>query len=287
MKVCFSIPSYCIKDLPNVDVLEILKNDYALLKKISLPCDVEECFEITDHARYKIGIAVTFYTKSDIQKGYPNIEINIQYFARSAEERRLILLHEIIHACQRVNELSEINKKYLIDRDTELNDLIPRYAGIKGKNDLEIYLFKTKIGAITMFATWIFEIWDEMYLKEKYPDLLEPKMKATYDMISHYYKQNVYSFLEGWAKYAILAEVVRSCYLMKITSGKSVSTNFEDLLIKWSTELKNHAENDEYDKLMNLVESLTDLNAYRKSDVKILEIAYDKVLKMMRDSLDV
>ena len=52
------------------------------------------------------------------------VEINTQYFKEKREKRILVLLHEIIHCCQRVNELKTINDKYMVNLAAKLTSII-------------------------------------------------------------------------------------------------------------------------------------------------------------------
>lgn len=81
------------------------------LKALSnnLPCEFTSIFEANTKSIEPENIATAYYSTEQIALGYPIIEINPQYFLDfSISERRLILLHEIIHACQRTNELHDL-----------------------------------------------------------------------------------------------------------------------------------------------------------------------------------
>lgn len=254
---------------------------------MKLPCTIEPIFDINPSPRNTQDVAVAFYNESDIKNGYPTIEVNSEYFSLSILDRKLILFHEIIHACQRANDLASLNKKYFVDELKKWQNLETKYGEQVGRDSMEFALFQKKLYAINMFATWIFEIWDEMYLQKNHAEFFEYKMKITYNKLKTYYKPDVYSFLENWAKYAIFIEIIRSRYSMKMTSGTQISADYEDLYNKWLCELKRNTDNKEFEKFMNLVEPLTNITAYEKSDTKILEVVYDPMIDTMIQSLGV
>jgi len=276
MKICFSTSSYQIDEL---------KNDYNAISK-DLPCNVEPIFDVNVESAHPNDIAVTLYSTEQIKLGYPIIEVNPQYFVDFSEgNRRLILLHEIIHACQRTNELSELNRKYMIDLRNRLNQLVTDYV-TKHNEDECFQAFRATVYAIGMFSTWIFEIWAELFLKERYPHYFDDKMKVTFDTIDSQYKKGAYEWCGIWAKIPVFIEMIRANYLKKITEGKPVSASHEGLYQKWRERLGECVDQEEYNELMGRVESLTDISAYERSNTKILENAYDPAIDMMISSFN-
>src|SRR6185437_6003184 len=256
MKIWFSAP---------IDCLDILKEDFKELKKYDLPCNIEEIFFSYDNPRCPACIAVTFYTKEDLEKGYPNVETNTKYFQMDSYERKLILLHEIIHTCQRVNDLNKINEKYFVRGINELEQIENLYIKTTGTSDPWIQTLNMRTKTIDMFASWIFEIWAEMYFKKQYPTHFQKIMEITYNIINSQYKRYAYPSDDDWSKFLVFAQLVRAYYMMKITQGWIVSSKYEELFENWRVELSECTKNGEYDSLMARLDLLCDISSFDKS----------------------
>src|SRR5437660_5621549 len=102
MKVCFSADQV---------YLNSLKTDVTTLKKmLKLPCEFEDVYNSITSLR-RNALAATYYGKNEIAQQCPVIEFSMQYFTYNDSKRRIVLLHEMIHACQRFNDLSELNSQ--------------------------------------------------------------------------------------------------------------------------------------------------------------------------------
>ncbi|MDE2589069.1 MAG: hypothetical protein KGL95_05335 [Patescibacteria group bacterium] len=266
------------------DNLETLRKDFADLKKLTgLPCEMnDEFFSAYTNPRYSKAIAVAFYVEEDVKRGYPNVEANEEYFKMESYARKLVLLHELIHACQRFNELKIINEKYFVRGIKDLEQIEASYSDTHGTSDAWIPTLKGRTKIIDLFTSWIFEMWAEMLFKEKYSKHFEYRMEVTYGNIASQYKRNAYSD-DGWAMFLIFAQLVRAYYMMKISQGLDISEKYKELYENWRIELSECAS-DEYDDLMARLEPLTEISAYDKSNPSILEKPYDEFIKIMKDS---
>jgi len=81
MKIKFSTSSYLINDLKN-DLIQLDKD-------FGLPCKFESSFCANTESRLPGEIAVAFYGPKEINQGYPEIEINPQYFQEDKSVRLL------------------------------------------------------------------------------------------------------------------------------------------------------------------------------------------------------
>jgi len=188
-------------------------------------------------------------------------------------------LHELIHVCQRANDLEKLNKKYLIDGINLLKTIISEYPKIK--DDFFNYVFKQKISHISMISSWIFEIWDELYLKNNYGEFEEKKHETTYARISKDAKDDVYDNFGSWRKYPLFGQLIRATYLQKITNGKDISKKYLDLSEKWKKILKDSTSDEEYCRLMKILEDLTNVDDFNNVGLKKLETAYDLIINEM------
>ena len=274
MKICFSTPAYCI---------DSLRKDFDELKKeFTLPCKIEEFYAANTKSRLPQEIAVAFYGEKEIKQSYPEIEINPQYFKEDSVARHLILLHEMIHCFQRVQELSKINKKYFVDGTQKFNDKIDEYISKHGK-DHNLDKFRIMAYNIGMFSTWIFEIWDELYLKKKYPAYYEKKLKLTFQRINSQYSETEYNEFGILAKYPIFIQLSRAYHLKKISKGTKVSENFCELYDKWKNRLSKVTNSQEYGKLMSYIDLLANFDGFENSDTSNLEKVYDEVIELMKN----
>jgi len=266
LKILFSTSSERIEELKQD--FEDVKNDYGL------PCEITPDYVSVSNFRTNLGVAVTYYEDVQIQQGFPEIEIPPQYFDLS--ERKLTLLHEMIHACQRSSSLESLNKEYLINLIHKLEQIQ------KDTSDEDNYVFSidAKIQMVYMHSTWIFEIWDEMCLKIEYPDLYVKKLDQTYDLISSALNTEMGGY-GNWKKYIFLFQFVRAKYLQKITHETHIESKFESLCNEWEQRLKSFVDEKEFNRLMSKVDGLTDVDAYNSDDSTSLKKLYEEMIQEM------
>ena len=252
---------------------EDVKNDY------SLPCEIDPDFIETKTFRSPDAPGIAYYEDFQIQNGIPEIEIPPRYFQLS--EQKFTLLHEMIHVCQRSGSLKNLNKDYLVN-------LIHRLEKIQNSisdTDAELFSIDPKLQMIYMYSTWIFEIWDEMYLKTHYPTLYEKKLDQTHDLISGLIDADLVHF-GNWKKYVSLFEFVRVKYLQKITSGTNVESKFKKLCDEWESKLKSFVDDNEFQRLMSKVDDLTNIDAYYSNDPTPLKEVYEDMIQEMLEYIE-
>lgn len=270
LKIQFSTSSGHVEDLKQD--FENIKNNFGL------PCEITPDFVVISTPRTSMGPAVTFYEDKQVKQGFPEIDANPSYY--DLPERKLTLLHEIIHAYQRSGSLELFNKEYLINLISRLEEIQKQFTEDEDYN----FTISPKLQMIYLYSTWILEIWDEMYLKIKYPDLYVKKLDQTYDLIS----KNLSSEIEGygkWKKYIFLFEFVRAKYLQKITLGTDIESKFENLCKEWELRLQSCVDTIEFQRLMSKVEDLTNIEAYELDDPTSLKNAYEEMIQEMLDNI--
>ncbi len=270
MKILFITSKEHIQQLKQD--FEDVKNDYGL------PCEIDPDFIETKTFRQTDSPGVAYYEDFQIQSGIPEIEIPPRYFQLS--EQKFTLLHEMIHACQRPGSLKNLNKDYLVN----LIHRLEKIQNAMSDEDAELFSIDPKLQMIYMYSTWIFEIWDEMYLKTQYPAIYEKKLDQTHDLISGLLNADLGHF-GNWKKYIFLFEFVRVKYLQKITSGTNVESKFKKLCDEWERYLKNYVDEKEFQRLMSKVDELTNISAYYSEDTDSLKQVYEEMIQEMTDNL--
>ena len=276
MKIEFQTTSLEIQTL--TDDLEYLKNT------LGLPCNFNKIVNASEQPRYPNNIAMTFFVSEGVKTGIPIVEINTQYYEYDRKDRILILLHEIIHCCQRANKLKLINDKYSVQLTNSLNSQIDKILKTHDK-DNKFYVFQSSLIDVGMFASWIFEIWDEIHLKENYSKIFERSQELTFKSIDQGIDIDTIKCYGDWAKYLVFINLVRAFYLKKITKDFDISKKYDELYERWKEKLQSIINQNEYNELMNHLDNLTDIDAYYNSDTYTMEESYDKLItKMVNDA---
>lgn len=272
MKVEFNTASWETDKLK--DDLEYLKNTFGL------PCEIEETINACREPRAPNDPAIAFFGKNEVKTGIPVVEINTQYFNEKKEKRILVLLHEIIHCCQRANGLKKVNEKYMINLADRLNSIIVEYLK-NHPRDEKFYVLRESVKAVGLFSSWIFEIWDDMHLKTNYSQVLEQKLELTFEKINQEINADSFKDYECWAKYPVFINLVRVYYLEKISEGYDISKKFQDLRSRWENKLKDITDTKEFKEIMNNLEALTRIEDYNNSDTSTMEKSYDSLIERM------
>ncbi len=272
MKIDFQTPTWEVQTIE--DDLEYLKNS------LGYPCEFQSTVNPCKEPRCPNDVAIAFYGSKEMKTGIPVVEINSLYFEKDQDDRILILLHELIHCCQRINELKSINNKYMIQLSTQINLLIDDVLKIRG-HDIKFNVYRSSLLAVSLFSSWIFEIWDEILLLKKYPTVFERKLELTFERIDQKIDSNTFKDYGDWAQYSVFINLVRALYLKKITKNHKISKKYEDLYEKWKQKLESITTKNEFDELMTHLDSLTYVEGFEKSDTSTLEKSYDLLIKQM------
>lgn len=154
-----------------------------------------------------------------------------------------------------------------------------------GCSETNFPIFRGLVKAIGLFSTWPFEIWDELLFREKYLQFFEDRLTTLYKILQKQYDESPYKSYGEMAKIPAFIELIRASYLQKITVDFKISMKYDDLSKKWIQRLMNCTYGKEFADLMARVDSLTNLTAYDKKDVSILEKPFDDAIEMMLKSI--
>lgn len=259
MKICFSADN---------NYLKLLQSDFIKLKQtVELPCEIHDTYRHLSNLR-EDGLAATYYGMVEIAEKCPVIEFSSQYFGYDNNRRKIVMLHEIIHAFQRSNSLSELNSKFLVDALRQFKPEIKQELALQIDTKYKKFLIKQK--PMLFASTLIFEIWEDIFMKENYPDLFDEAMKFVYENISlDSLHKNPFHEFGNDAKYYLFLCMVRARYLSKISKNTSSLSKFELLFKTWKEELDTRFVNHEKEFSNKFLEILTNVDSPLK-----LESAY-------------
>lgn len=254
------------------EYLEILKKDYDDLKKEREKlCKLEESFLKTDQISNEVQYAITHYGKEEMENHYVRIEVTRQYYEKTDAVRKIMLLHELIHACQRSNELLNWNKK--------IRGILAIFYGKITRYYLTDDYEKIKLEEMWKNFNWIkswfftlpFEIWDDIFFRDTFPELFSLDVEIIHQNIS----EGVDTMdLKNAVKYPVFVQLVRSTYLEKITKGADIATKFSKLSGFWRSKLNDIIKEDEQDFFDSSLESLSNISNY--PDPSELEKIYEE-----------
>lgn len=251
MKICFSADQIYLSSL-QTDVLE-------LKQSLELPCEIEDIYRHLPKLREN-AIAGTFYGNEEIEQKSPVIEFSNRYFTCSKTRKKIVILHEIIHAYQRSGSLSQLNSKFLVDALRQYKPEIKEE--LKLQIDTKYKKFQIKKKPMLFASTLIFEIWEDIFMKENYPDLFEEAMDFVYENIStDLVHKNPFQEFGNDAKYYIFLCMVRALYLSKISKNTNSLTKFEFLYEKWREELDKRFVKKELDFVNEFIVRLTNVES--------------------------
>lgn len=245
--------------------LDKLKTDFNLLKNSEkLPCKFEPYYSPAQKLYYKENIATTTYGKElggDLLPPY--IEFS-KYFNYSDSERKIILLHEIIHACQRKNDLFGVNDKTRNILHTFHSEITEKWKQAKqisaNPDETPFEILEQKRAVISSIFEIPFELCDDVFFKTNYSHMFEQNMNINYNNISGYVDKFT-SFSKIYQKYYyVYREMLRTKYLYTLNIGFPLEEKFKELFEKWNKLYLEYFTSDERSQLDLFIESLTNLD---------------------------
>lgn len=238
--------------------IERLKSDIEKLQsKVSLPIKTDITFKVEQEITK--DIAETFCDTTEQAR----IEFNVEYFAKSEEDRLLILLHEFIHVKHLYNSLSSWHHK----RIEYVEKLERRFQEILQSAPEEML---NKLDFWKQFLPHVFrqlyEIWAELCLKEDYSEMFPKRMELEYRNLLCMFKEKKGQYQKGYgskAKYPIFVELLRITYFRKIADEmKDIRRRFMGIQKEWKAELRKVVKEDEMKGFETLIDHLTDVSTY-------------------------
>lgn len=238
--------------------IEDLKCDFENLRtEISLPCEIQPQYSSL-YETFTHTTAITYYRRSEIESKCPKILFNESYFDEDYSERKFTLLHELIHACQRSSNLSDWNFLWLNTWDYMESKKLQYevLSDFKNADNIEY----NKILIHQLFA-YVFEIWDELFVKTTYPNLFEGRMNQLYDFIiqTNYLDSfDTHPKKKEW----IFMHLIRSYYLKRISEKTKAYANFDLFHNSWNSKFETVVNRDEKTEWYEWLEKLTDFSKY-------------------------
>lgn len=268
--------------------MQILESDFNQLKDaVTFPYDFEPNFQVVEKLINPDILAQTTYGKKlgdDLLPPY--IEFSNQYFGYKDNDRPVILLHEIIHAYQRQDVLFDYNQN-LMEILKKFDIIIAQKREAEKSKDpqhpdeKEVTVLDLKFKSIKYLFDIPFEIWDDLYFKEKYEKMYEQNMALNFNNVSGYIPQ-IQKFEKITKKYWTFKELLRTKYLSEINSNL-LHENFVKLNQQWIQEFQK-LPTDEKAKLEELIEPLTDFKNY--PNPSNLTNSYEDFLKSVWNNLE-
>jgi hypothetical protein len=249
-------------------LIEGLRSDLENLRsKVSLPIDTNIIFEA------KQGITEEIAETFCDPQGQTRIELGERYFAEHEENRLLIMLHEFIHVRHLTNSLSRWHHER-IKYVTPLEQMFQEIWQSAPKEQLSRLDFWKQF--LPHVFKHLYEIWAELCLKEKYPEMFPKRMELEHRNLRNIFDAQRGKYPNGYgpnAKYPIFVEMLRAAYFLKIVAEKTIIQKQFKLIHKgWTDELRKVVGEDEMKEFKNLEDALTDISVY--PDPTILEERY-------------
>ena len=250
--------------------LDILRSDFKQLGE-ELPCDSTIQFREVSELNNPDQIAVTTYGNELTGIVLPPYIEFSTYFQLDVLERKIIFLHELIHACQRKNDLLGINQKTREILKTYVDFIITEWKKAKEQtatpNTEPFEILDQKKDSIRSLFEIPFELADDVFFKQKYPHLFEKNMTMNYNNIFGY-NTKLSLFSKIFQKYhLIFKELLRTGYLSELNNGTELGENFQKLHDNWNSLYEKQFTESERSTLDLLIEPFTDLNNYQPSKI--------------------
>lgn len=203
------------------------------------------------------------------------------HFQETEQLRLIILLHELIHACQRqtilrrwddqtMNTLREFralaNAAILMVRpatDQELREI-----------DAEIQLFHT-------YFQIIFEVWNHLSMKKDYPSLFEQEMKNIHQRKSAEIDGSHFDNSNDGFMFHMHANLLEMTFFAKVTENLPISNDFQKLAEFWRDKLQSVCESGQFQKLNSVVDAMTRTSEFPNSQT--LEEQYLTMVTLIRE----
>lgn len=224
----------------------------------------------------------TYYGGERINNLPAVCEFPENHFHDPEQLRLIILLHELIHAYQRQTILlrwDELTmnalKEFRVLANVSITISLPqqRDAMLKGA-EAEFQLFHS-------YFQIIFEAWNHIFMKENYPDLFEQEMINVHHRISSgVYNDNYDNWNEDFM-FHMHVNLLEATFFSKITEKLQITKNFQKLAEFWRNKLQSVCQNNQFQKLNSIVDTMTRINEF--PDSQILEKQYLLMYRLIRE----
>lgn len=258
---------------------ETLRRDFYELKKwISLPCEFSPLF-IRAKPTKETEVAATYYDPAYLD--YTRIEVAKPYFYFKPRDRRMILLHEMVHACHDKGPLFELHNELILYKYNELKEQLEKHLKKNGK-DKTYRTMKKKLFITRRLVSLPFEMWNHLFIREKYPILFPIAMNLVWTMVKHEYDNEVNSKFGTMKKFLILSHMIRLSYLKEMSKEYSVCKKFARLYRTCENRLSNLADYEETQELIQKSSELSNIKEY--PDPSKIGIRYRRFIEFVNES---
>lgn len=239
--------------------VKTLKNDFYELKKwISLPCKFSPVF-IKAKLTEDTEVAATYFDPAYLDETV--IEVAKTYFSFKDRDRRMILLHEMVHACHDKGQLFELHNELILYKYNELKDQAAKYKKTHGK-DKTYWLMNKRLQIAKRLVSLPFEMWNHLFIKENYPLLFPIMMNLVWTMAKDEYEKEIVQNFGNLKKFLILSHMIRLLYLKKMSKKYSAETKFERLYSMCKNRLESSTDSSEIKSLIQKADELSDIEEY-------------------------
>lgn len=265
------------------DNLNILRSDFQNLSNTvnTLPCNIQADFQNRLVLRAQ-HTAATYFGHERVHDFSAVCEFPQNYFDDPEQTRLLILLHELIHACQRQTVLRRWDERTMnkLKEYRVLSDVGLQIAPPQQRPQLQ----RNATAQINLFHEYfeiIFEAWNHLFMKENYPELFEQQMTIVHKRKSSAIEKGYYDDWGEGHMFHAHVKLLEATFFSKITEGFSINNKFQELVQIWRDKLRKICDMKQFQKLNSVVDAMTRTNEYDNSET--LELQYLTMCECVRE----
>lgn len=231
-----------------------------------LPCNLTVDFESQFILRVQHTPA-TFFGAERINGFVPVCEFPDRHFSESNNLRLIILLHELIHACQRQTVLLHWDKctreklrEYVVFGQVAAQMCAPnkRTEIIRNSNAMKCL--------IEEFYKIIFEAWNHLLMREQFPEFFEQEMFNVHERIAHGTNDGTFDDWNEDFMFHMFAKLLEATFFAKIAENFQISQDYVNLGRFWRDKLRKVCTPKQFNVLINTVDTMTRTNEFPNSN---------------------
>lgn len=249
------------------DNLDKLGTDFQKLLQIinRLPCELIVDFNSRVVLRAQ-NTPTTYYGRERTNNLPAICEFPENHFHDPEQLRLIILLHELIHACQRQTILRRWDERTMNTlREFRVLANISISISLPQQRDAIIKTTEAEFQLLHSYFQIIFEAWNHLFMKENYPDLFEQEMINVHHRISYNaYNGNYDNWNEGFM-FHMHMHLLEATFFSKITEKLQITKDFQKLADFWRNKLQSVCQKNQFQKLNSVVDTMTRINEFPNS----------------------
>ncbi len=255
--------------------IETLQSDFnKLQEEISeFPCNLIINFS-SKHV-LRATVTPTTHYGHQMRHNLPSMmEFPDIYFQKDDRYRILICLHELIHACQNHTCFARYHENIMTKNQEHqaLANLAVAMEPEENKKEVATDYFKYQLQTTSMYYKIIFEAWNHLYMKMEFSKLFEEELTHVYDELSSGTKEGLFDSWGHDYNFEVHTKLLEITFFAKICEDYPIKSSFDELAKFWENKLRTISQGKEFEKLVAVVEKMTSVQAYPKSES--LELAY-------------